>query len=116
VTGVSRSHGRSPWREAYARQGEILLAAISRPSASECATNLKRNSKGAVEIDVLARGSAAATTAYEAETEFDRLCAKYPYPLEGAVSPPAETQAVGDPLAGLPAGGRSRGRGKAATA
>jgi hypothetical protein len=76
-----RSHGRSPWREAF----EMLAR---RPVGADASVNLKRNSKGAVEIDVLARGETATGASNGAQIEFDALCAKYPYPVEGAVSPP----------------------------
>jgi hypothetical protein len=74
-SAASRSHGRSPWRDAF----EI---AMNRPAgASESACELSRNAKGHVQFTVTVRAGTAAESAAEAQRIFNELCAVYPYPV-----------------------------------
>jgi len=73
-TVENRSHGRSPWREAFE-------AVVGRPSASgECSVSISRNAKGVAQFEVVARSGSVIAASDHAQAEFDALCAKYPYP------------------------------------
>ena len=73
-----RPHTRSPWREAF----ELIATRPTGGSESSC--ELTRNAKGHVQVSVTARAGTAALSGAEAQAEFDRLCALYPYPTNGS--------------------------------
>ncbi len=79
-----RSHGRSPWRDAY----ELLMQRPERPSTPpESSVTISRNAKGHFQFEVTVRGPQADECADEADRLTQIMVAAYPYPLEGAVSP-----------------------------
>jgi hypothetical protein len=101
-----RVHGRSPWREAFE-------AVVSKPrSEPESSVTISRNAKGAFQFEVTARGGSVTECNLLAQYEADLLVAKYPYPLEGSVSPPAAFVAEIRVDDTTKLGGRSRARRK----
>jgi hypothetical protein len=99
------------------RLHEVTMAYAQRTAAPPMQdASAKRGAKGIPEFEVTVRGHNLREVLDSLRAAYVELDTALPYPLEAPVSPPAEPQAAGDPLAGLPAGGRSRARGKAATA
>jgi len=101
-----RSHGRSPWREAFE-------ALVSRPSAgAESSVSMTRNAKGAVQFEVVVRDVNPRVAQQNAVVLFLELDKAFPYPVEASVSPQEAF------VAGIKAedaktfGGRSRARRK----
>jgi hypothetical protein len=70
---AERSHGRSPWRDAFE-------AVVNRPGGSESACELTRNAKGHVQFTVTVRAATAQDSAVEAQRIFNELNTAYPYP------------------------------------
>ena len=69
----SRSHGRSPWRDAF----ELLAARSSSPESS---VTVSRNAKGAHQFEVTVRGSNAEDCYHRALHITAKLEAMFPYP------------------------------------
>ena len=75
----SRSHGRSPWRDAF----ELLAARSSSPESS---VTVSRNAKGAHQFEVTVRGSNAEDCYHRALHITAKLEAMFPYPVGAPVS------------------------------
>jgi hypothetical protein len=93
---VERSHGRSPWREAY----ELLIQRPERQSAPpESSVSISRNAKGVAQFEVVVRGASPEECQERAFVLYRELVASFPYPVEASVSPqepaPAEIKPRG---------------------
>ena len=81
TTGDNHDTTDTPRLTLSQRLHEVTMAAITRkPSEPVCEGNAKRDGKGIHQIEVTVRGTDIETVGAALEAEYDRLCAKYPYP------------------------------------
>lgn len=83
-SAASRSHGLSPWRVAFEKQHEALLAASMRtPAPPESSVTLSRNAKGVAQFEVVVRGPDVEQCDAMARLVFKGLAESYPYQPNG---------------------------------